>query len=435
MPRTVVSINGPALTLAAPKHYVRTGSDQGPRAGLPGWLGGDDKLVDRPHTWSKDEAYAHTLVAGNDGGIINRLPHVQNEIAAAQYVCRDQPKVWLGQQPAGQRRIAIYAHGGLNDEAASIDRIRVMAPCFADNDIYPVFYTWKSGWQETIANLLAPQVHSELGAMTPARRLGEAANQAWDRAIEVIARNLLVRSLWSEMKQSVDTAESDGRGFDLLAKQLAGLRDDLSGDLEIHLVGHSAGSLVCGRLLTELRLLGAKVASCTLYAPACDVQFALDHYKAALDKGAFKRENLYLHVLSDAREQEDTVGPYTKSLLYLVSRALESRHKTPLLGLASAFDGACATEEHWHDSMLPALKQWQDYFWNGAVPNGFSESGQPSPSGNLSVLNQKQVSVGPRRIKSAHGCFDYSVDIISATLRTILGPAHDLKKPVKDLDF
>ena len=36
---------------------------------------------------------------------------------------------------------------------------------------------------------------------------------------------------------------------------------------------------------------------------------------------------------SDSGERDDTVGPYGKSLLFLVSNAFERRRETPLLGM------------------------------------------------------------------------------------------------------
>ena len=75
------------------------------------------------------------------------------------------------------------------------------------------------------------------------------------------------------------------------------------------------------------------VASCHLYAPACTVRFALEHYLPAIEKQVLPRKRFHIHLLSDAVEICDTVGPYRKSLLYLVSRALETCHKMPILGL------------------------------------------------------------------------------------------------------
>src|SRR5690606_40060886 len=67
--------------------------------------------------------------------------------------------------------------------------------------------------------------------------------------------------------------------------------------------------------------------------------FARRHYGRAFERGILDPATVVLELLSDQREKDDTVGPYGKSLLYLVSRALEEVHKMPLLGLAVAWDG------------------------------------------------------------------------------------------------
>ncbi|HVK55482.1 MAG TPA: C1 family peptidase [Burkholderiales bacterium] len=420
--------------ITSPKHYVHSKTII--QVGLPGWLGGDTPLANKPYAWSADMAYAHTLVTGNDGHIINRLPHVENEKAAARYVCYKQPTEWFTKtNAAGPKRIVIYAHGGLNDEAESIQRIRVMAPYFAENGIYPIFVTWKSGWQETLANMLTDSASKELGSATPPTRgIGDAIKEAWDRSIELLARSVLAGSLWREMKENVECAADTGRALCELGDQLKALKHD-HGDLEIHLVGHSAGSFICGTLLKQLE--GEPIASCTLYAPACDLEFALKHFKPAIESNSLKRNDFRIHLLSHARELDDAVGPYRKSLLYLVSRALERRHKTPLLGLIGAFDGDMDNDGCWHNDTVQSVKDWQSFFWNGAAPTGLMESGQSAPGANLFVLNDKQISAGPRRIKATHGCFDNAVQIVEGTIRTILGvgPSENLKKEVKDLDF
>jgi hypothetical protein len=141
-----------------------------------------------------------------------------------------------------------------------------------------------------------------------------------------------------------------------------------------------------------------------------------------------------VHVLSDALERADSIGPYRKSLLYLVSRALERWHKTPLLGLANAWDPVCAVEEYWHKDTLPHVQQWQEFAWAGAAkPTSFADHGRPVPGGQLLVLNAKQVDCGPRRIASTHGCFDNSVEVLTHTVKRILGT--DLTRGIDDLDF
>ena len=107
-------------------------------------------------------------------------------------------------------------------------------------------------------------------------------------------------------------------------------------DFELHLVGHSAGAIILGHMLSAMaaRGMSGHIRSLHLYAPACSVQFANRHYTPHADL----MQRLYLHILSDRVERNDTVSSvYHKSLLYLVSNALEMDLRTPILGLENAF--------------------------------------------------------------------------------------------------
>ena len=123
-----------------------------------------------------------------------------------------------------------------------------------------------------------------------------------------------------------------------------------------------------------------------------------------------------MHLLSDGREKDDTVGPYQKSLLYLVSRALENRHKTPLLGMANVFDNSLNDKDIWNNNTRAHLRTWQS-FWG---------------SRGLDIVNDEQVLTAAEwkgdkiireieKIKAAHGAFDNDVKVIGQTIRRITG--------------
>ena len=394
------------------------------------------KLNESVDVWSEQNAYWHTVVTGNDGHIINRLPQVKDEKDNVAWTTYEQPRNWFQKNSnRGKRRIAIYAHGGLNAEKSSIERIRLLGPCFSENGVYPLFTTWKSGWQEVFADMLADGVDKLFGGkVAPSRGLGDLFQEASDRALEVFVRTVLGKSMWSEMKENVTQSSEQGRGIDEIATQLARLHNDSRDALEIHLIGHSAGSFVCGRLLTELRQRKLTATSCTLFAPACDLKFALAHFKPAIEANCLPRSRFRIHVLSDRGELNDTVGPYRKSLLYLVSRALERWHKTPLLGLVNAFDGDRATEEYWHsDTVETYVKPWQRFFWQGKAPRGFAEQGAAAPGENLLILGATEVGFGPKNSQICHGCFDNNGEIVSETIRSITG--ENLWRPIINLDY
>jgi hypothetical protein len=370
--------------------------------------------------WSTEEAYRHTLVMGNDGAVINRiLTHENGATCVRDLACDAPQRFWQG--GAKPRRIAIYAHGGLNSEDASVERIQTLAPYFKANGVYPVFLTWRTGPTETLSGILedelkkVPRPEGDIGDLF--ERVKETAAEVLDRTVEVLARPA-AKPIWSQMKQNAASSAEPSRGCTLLADALAQLKATVP-KLEVHLIGHSAGSIILGHMLDLLTARKLDVASCHLYAPACTVRFAVEHYVPAIENSVLLFKRLYIHLLSDAVEICDTVGPYRKSLLYLVSRALETRHKMPILGLEQAFEAKANPK--WHEDELESVKAWQK-FW--------------SAGGNsLDVVSTKQVSTGTlgRRIRACHGSFDNDATTIETTLRRIIGakPAF----PVEWIDY
>ena len=224
----------------------------------------------------------------------------------------------------------------------------------------------------------------------------------------------------------IASAFGTGRGGDLLITALQKLKDTWGEKLEVHVVGHSAGSIILGHLLTsvQIRHMSDTVKSTHLLAPACTVQFANQHYASqpALMK------NLYVHVLSNALERNDNVATiYRKSLLYFVSNALEADLRTPILGLENTtqpdyngWDGTSSTGE--------ALKAWRQ---------AAASAGLNKPERYTVITQGKVVTATPRNeiesfeIDAAHGCFDNDVNVISVTLERIRGGK--LQSPVDDL--
>jgi hypothetical protein len=205
--------------------------------------------------------------------------------------------------------------------------------------------------------------------------------------------------------------------------------------LELHLVGHSAGAILLGHLLPLLAAAGngaaLKVSSCALYAAACSVQFAVQMY---LKKGAraLKSSDLHLHYLSDKNEKDDflagikTAGLhlYGKSLLYLVSRALDDVRKIPLLGFERAVETA------WHGGD----EKWQRDQW---APEHLSFIAQwlAGFKGHLHRVDKPSVTVNKRgkTAQAQHGAFDNDIETVGATIERIRGAP--LASPIEWLDY
>lgn len=366
--------------------------------------------------WSAEEAYRHTLVIGNDGEVLNRIVTHENAASCVEDLACES--VIKALEKSQRKHLAIYAHGGLNSEDASIDRIQALAPYFRANGVHPLFITWKTGPAETLSAILddelkrIPRPEGDAGALF--ERVKETAAEVLDRTIEVMARPA-AKPIWSQMKQNAAAAIEPQRGGAMLADALTRLRERMP-DVQIHFIGHSAGSIILGHLLDLLPERKLTIDSCHLYAPACTVRFALNHYLPAIRNEALSRERLHIHVLSDDNEICDTVGPYRKSLLYLVSRALESCHKMPILGLEQVFEAK--NNPKWHTPEQDAVKEWQS-FWKG-TGNG------------VDIVHDKQVSTGllGRKIQASHGCFDNDATTIETTLARILG-----QKPTQAIEW
>ena len=87
-------------------------------------------------------------------------------------------------------------------------------------------------------------------------------------------------------------------------------------EIELHLVGHSAGSIFHAYLLPLLRERGLTVKTLTLFAPACTMELFEENILPYAQKGV---ERLTIFNLTDETEQDDSVtSAYNKSLLYLV---------------------------------------------------------------------------------------------------------------------
>lgn len=374
--------------------------------------------------WSTARAYEHTLVTSNNGHVVitdftagvdgDAARFVQSQVNRALDFFRSRP----------QAHLMVYAHGGLNSESESINRIRVLAPYFEANGIYPLFLTWRTGPLETLVHILEDRLRKVFGIDDErARGILERLGEARDRGVEAIA-NKGFKGLWSEMRQNARRASLKGRGNDLLAQAIGGLAAQLGQPLKLHLVGHSAGAIVLGHLVERLAAQAVPATSCSLYAPACTVAFAVEKY---LTTGAavISPDRLHLHYLNDQQEKDDDlakVGPvtlYGKSLLYLVSRALDDVRKMPLLGMERAHDPAHFNAEQWARGQLPALARW-----HAAFPAG-NRHPVPTPYIRVNKLGKTE--------QATHGSFDNNIDVIADTIRRISGQAP--VQPIEWLDF
>jgi hypothetical protein len=371
--------------------------------------------------WDAGLAYRHSVVLGNDGRVHRYLTEDEPPRKLHQQVFA-LPDQWFRARPANEpKRLVLYVHGGLNSEADAIKRASAMGRFFVGNGCYPIFLVWKTGLVESISSILE-DARSKQPAMAGA---AEWLTEKTDLVIEKTIGRPLAKPLWSEMKENADLAFAPRHGGELLLDALQALVTTWSGQFELHLVGHSAGSIMLGHLLKAARarsVVRSAIASLHLYAPACTVAFANQHF--AGDDELMKR--LHLDTLSDKLERDDNVASiYRKSLLYLVSNAMERDLRTPLLGLDAinnpAYDGWDGTSDTGE-----ALAIWRDAAKGAALGK------------RTTILEADRIRVAVKpgtdavTQSAAHGSFDNDVDVVTRTLQRITGQK-SLAMPVDDL--
>ncbi len=294
----------------------------------------------RAKGWSYAELRPHVVNIGNDGaldphGDIGTTPEMVREI-----VRNDIPRITAGWK---KKRIVLYAHGGLVGQNDALQRVNEYYRAMIAHECYPLAFIWNSDFWTSVKDLLA----DAMARRRPEGFLDAAKDFMLDRlddALEPLARRLGGIALWDEMKENALAATtSEAGGARRVADELAALAAGGT-RLELHVIGHSAGSIFHAPLLQYLATkgriaqgpmagvagLGLPVQTCTLWAPAATTALFRDAYLPLVDSGAIGRFALFQ--LDDKAEQDDNCANiYHKSLLYLVSDAFEQRPRIPLL--------------------------------------------------------------------------------------------------------
>lgn len=252
-------------------------------------------------------------------------------------------------------KLMLHAHGGLVSETDALGYASRHCDWWLQMGVFPLFFVWETGLLETllerrrdlelsrgwldglfdrtdwlIEKASSPagtllwkrmKANAELGAsenwLETYRRLGGEQPPAWVGCNTVGGARLFVRSLLA------------------ILERVAGRRP-----IEIHAVGHSAGSIWHAHLLPMLlaeaqrrpRLSAFSIASLQMLAPAVRI----DDFERLLGPALQERSiaRLLVYTMEDRRERDDHTGwLYRKSLLYLVNEAFESDDEPGLLGL------------------------------------------------------------------------------------------------------
>jgi hypothetical protein len=152
----------------------------------------DDLAALRPYVVSMRQGHWDT------GGIFNSTPGDVDAIFG------EHAKAAIEALAGGKKlKIVLYAHGGLVSEKSGLGQAQYHINWWkqsAADGIYPIYFIWKTGLGETIAQLL--------GLAGGASRELAATPRAWisDPVVAAIARRLGGEAMWSGMKRDAEQA-------------------------------------------------------------------------------------------------------------------------------------------------------------------------------------------------------------------------------------
>lgn len=291
-------------------------------------------------------------------------------------------------------RVMFFAHGGLVDEREGLRPVLARRRFWEMNGIYPVYFVWETGIRETLSDILRQATGSS--------RAGRGA--LTDAAIETLARTG-GKQTWGQMKKSAENGAKAGGGQRVVAEAAAQMWTTLGGDIEFHAAGHSAGAIFHSHFLPLLvgqpvnGTPAVSVSSLQLLAPA----ITIDNFKTRLQPlvGSGRSiASLTTYTMSDEFEQDDeSLKPYGKSLLYLVRAAFEDERNTPILGLQRD------------------LKQ------DLKMIRFFGLAGTEKVADIVFSKTDSSASVSARSESITHGGFDNDVATMTSLVRRTLGTA------------
>lgn len=235
--------------------------------------------------------------------------------------------------------VAIYAHGGLTGENDAAETAARWIPALYEAQIFPIFLMWETDLWSTLKNRLQDLVHGQ------PRATGAVADQLerfWNRRLE----RLLAPAgsmIWGEMKQNADAITGSEQGGGLVLYR-SGMKSDwfAKKPVRLHLIGHSAGSILHCYVVDRLAGRGWTFESVNFLAAAVTVDLFEKRLLPHIADRTVKQFRSF-HLNDSAEQQDPTCRPllgYGRSLLYLVSESFEGGVQTPLLGMEKYFDAA-----------------------------------------------------------------------------------------------
>jgi len=272
--------------------------------------------------------------------------------------------------------VAIYAHGGLTSEDDAAKTAARWIPEMYDAQIFPIFFMWETDLWSTLKNRFADQIRY---LAKPTGGVWEQMQKFWNQRLERMLSPAGTK-IWGEMKQNAEAISSNkNSGARILFDHTARPQWKQKNPMRLHLIGHSAGTIVHSHVVNALGAAGWNFESLNFLAPAVRVEDFDRLVRPKLKDNTVKV--LRQFELTDSAELQDStcraILGYGRSLLYLVSESFEGGQRVPILGMEKYF-------KPWSDAI--ALKNIQTY----AAP---SKSTSSTTHGGFDDDDKTMVSV------------------------------------------
>jgi hypothetical protein len=279
----------------------------------------------------------HLIGIGEDGELTGSGTYGTSPEALQRILTEDLPRITQSWQ---KKRICLFAPGGLKPQDQVVEAMTSLRQVFLNQEIYPLVFLWNNEYGSTLTRIL----QNGLKQRRPEGTVEEKQDFMLDRlddALEPLVRSEGSRQ-WSILKNKALQAAKVYNGAIRLTLQYIDQLQKQEPHLEIHLIGHSLGSLLLEplvQLLTAKDLISGsllatdvgydkQIASCTLWAPASTLSAFHESYGQAIANHKISKFTLF--TLTDEAENNDQCANiYNRSLLYLIAHSLEEKPRIP----------------------------------------------------------------------------------------------------------
>jgi hypothetical protein len=196
---------------------------------------------------------------------------------------------------------------------------------------------WETDLWSTLKNRFEDKLKEVL---RPTGGVWEQMQKFWNERLERLLSPLGTR-IWGEMKQNAEAISSNRKsGARILYELTRRPNWQAANPMRLHLIGHSAGSIVHSHVVDRLGKAGWTFDSLNFLAPAVTVAEFDRLVRPQFQAGTVKLLRQF-HLTDSAEQQDPTCKPilgYGRSLLYLVSGSFEGGVRVPILGMEKYFD-------------------------------------------------------------------------------------------------